>query len=262
MKRALLVTTSLIALTGLGSCRPVPPRGLPQDPGEALSSLQGLQRPVQLQLLGRFRAEISGIAMDFGVDLLADERGNARIDLDYPFGGHALTLILSEEGALLGTAHGLGLVLFTADASPLMARVLGAEAGASLMVDLLLGRLPRSLDGEVTWERRGQQTMLAMRIDDGRRALFELERRPARLNRMVVLDNEQAIVATASWGEWSEVEGYWIPGAVELDVPGSIGVVTLSVREVDTAPEVSPQAYELVPPQGEYQSFESLLAPK
>jgi hypothetical protein len=246
-------------LAALVGCRPVPPRGLPQDPGEALSSVQALDRPSQLRVRGRFRVAISGIAMDFGVDLLADRRGNARVDLDYPFGGRAMTIVLSEDGALLGEAHGLDLVLFTPDAGSLMGRVVGPDADASQLIDLLLGRLPGGFRGQVTWERREQHTVLAMEMYEGRRALFDLEQSPARLERMVLEDGDQGVLATASWGDWRETEGFWIPGDVELDVPSSIGLVSLSVREIQTAPEVTAETYRVEPPAGDYKPFESLF---
>ncbi len=259
MSRRLPAATLLVVLATVVACRPVPPRGLPQDPGDALSSVQALDRPSQLRVLGRFRVAIAGIAMDFGVDLLADRRGNARVDLDYPFGGRAMTLVLSEDGALLGEAHGLDLVLFTPDAGSLMGRVVGPGATASQLVDLLLGRLPGGFEGQVTWERLEQSTVLAMEMHEGRRALFGLERSPTRLERMVLEDGDHAVLATASWGDWKQAEGYWIPGDVALDVPDSIGLVTLSVREIQTSPEVGAETYRVEAPDGEYKSFETLF---
>ncbi|MDP7111982.1 MAG: hypothetical protein QGH45_08455 [Myxococcota bacterium] len=254
--RLALLAALLACLPG---CRPIPPRGLPQDPGEALSSIQALDRPTQLRVRGRFRVAISGIAVDFGVDLLADRRGNARVDLDYPFGGRAMTLVLSEDGALLGEAHGLDLVLFTPDAGSLMGRVAGPNADASQLVDLLLGRLPGGFDGRVTWERREQHTVLAMEMHGGRRALFDLEQAPVRLQRMVLEDGDKGVLATATWTDWRETEGIWMPSDVELDVPGSIGLVSLNVREIQTAPEVSAETYRVEPPTGDYKPFESLF---
>ena len=151
------------------------------------------------------------------------------------------------------------LVLFTPDAGSLMGRVVGPGATASQLVDLLLGRLPGGFEGQVTWERLEQSTVLAMEMHEGRRALFGLERSPTRLERMVLEDGDHAVLATASWGDWKQAEGYWIPGDVALDVPDSIGLVTLSVREIQTSPEVGAETYRVEAPDGEYKSFETLF---
>ncbi len=259
--RSLWLSILLVLLVGATSCRPVPPRGLPRDPGQALSSTRALERPVQIQVEGRFRTELGGIAMDLGMAMLADRVGNARVDLDYPFGGRAMTLNLSEGGALLGTAPGSDRVLFTPDVAPLMSGALGEEARTAQVVDLLLGRLPEGFEGEVSWERRERQTVLAVRMDDGRVAILGLEGSPAHLERMTILDADEGIVATASWSDWAEFEGYWLPASVELTFPGALAPISMSFRQVDTAPEVPTGAYEIAAPEGDYQPFESLLGP-
>lgn len=223
--------------------------------------MRALDRPEQIHVEGRFRTELGGIAMDFGMAMLADRLGNARVDLDYPFGGRAMTLNLSAEGALLGTAQGLDRVLFTPDVAPLMAGALGPEARTAQVVDLLMGRLPEGFDGEVSWVRRERETVLAIRTEDGRVALMGLDRSPARLERLVILDADEGVVAIASWSDWSEFEGYWIPGLVQLELPGSMGPISLSFRQVDTAPDVPVGTYDLVTPEGDYEPFESLLGP-
>ena len=254
-----LTRLSLLALLFVVGCKQPMPPGLPHAPGELLASLSHLDKPADYHLEGRLRTTLGGVDMNLGFQLRGDDVGNARMDVAYPFGGHAMTLILRDDGSLFAEAAGAALVLFTPDATGLMQRLVGDWAKASLLLDLFLGRLPMGFDGLPTWDREQDGPMLALDLANGNRALLGVQPRPARLDHMLVMNDTQEVIAEAAWAEWTEVDGYWFPTSIEVDVPGRVGDMSVDFRKVNTNPTGDAALYEYTTPSDGYRTFESFL---
>ena len=247
MRRLGLMAIGLLLWCG---CRPVAPAGLPRDPGEALALLSSADRPRSFSMTGRLRTQLSGVTLDMGLRLIRDTDGSARLDLELPFGGTAMTLVVARDGAVLCTTAVDGLAYFSEDGDQLARGLLGEWAHASVLVDVLTGRLPATIRGEARWERHDSKSLLALPLPDARRALVETERRPTRLHEILLLGADDATVATATWDSWNEVNGYWFPGEIALRLPGKIGEIDVEIREVLVEPDLDPGQFDISPPPG------------
>lgn len=249
----------LAAVLPVSGCRPIRVGGLPSNPEQLYEALTAMECPGEVHVSGRLRTAVGGVEMNLGMDLLTDCAGNARLDLSYPFGGRAASLVLQEDRALLGTAGGQRLVLYTPDAGDLVQRWVGGWAEPSMLIDLLLGRVPASFDGAMAWAEHDDERMLAMELDGANTALLGVDRRPTRLRRLVVLDPDRGEVAAARWDEWAEVDGAWYPTVIELQMPDPVGRLEVQVEAFERNPVVIPDAYRVSPPESEYLTFEQLF---
>jgi len=91
------------------------------------------------------------------------------------------------------------------------------------------------------------------------RALLGVQPRPARLDHMLVMNDTQEVIAEAAWAEWTEVDGYWFPTSIEVDVPGRVGDMSVDFRKVNTNPPGDAALYEYTTPSDGYRTFESFL---
>lgn len=249
----------LAALLAVLGCKPIRTGGLPSSPEQLFSSLSALERPGDVHISGRLRTAIGGVDMNLGMDLITDGAGNARLDLSYPFGGRAASLVLQDNLGLLGTAGGKRLVLYTADATSLVHRWFGGWSQPSMVVDLLLGRVPGSFEGSMAWAEHADHKMLAMELDGDNVALIAVHRRPTRLRQLVLLDDQREEIATANWEEWSEVDGYWFPTEIHLRMPPPLGEIEVQIEAFEVNPAVIPDVYRVEPPRTEYLTFEELF---
>lgn len=249
----------LIALTvAMQSCRPVPPTGLPRDPTQALHTLAAADLPARFALSGRLRTAIAGVDLDLGLQLLVAGEA-ARLDIDLPFGGRAMTVVLGEDGSVLCTTISAELAYYSQDADDLARVLLGDWAEASALVDVLTGRLPASFDGDVAWHRRGKRNLLALSLPAGRVALVDSHRRPRRLRELLLLAEDDTLQGHATWDDWTETEGVWFPGQVRLSASDRVGSLHVIVRNVDLAPSVREGVFDTTPPTEGYQAFDDLL---
>ncbi len=256
----LAAAAAAVSLLCSSGCRPGTHPGLPSNPDDLLASLVELDRPPEFALEGRLRTALGGVDMDLGLALATDADGNARVDLDYPFGGRALTLLLLQDGRLFG--HLAERVIYSPDAEDTVHALLGPWASSSLLVDLLVGRVPRGFDGALTWERWNDDPMLGLHLANGACAMFAVIKHPARLDRMVLLDGESNVIARATWRRWTQIDGYWFPGDIDLAIPGRMEDLSVTVRRVDTSPDHAPDLFDCPETNGGSVTFESLLHPR
>ncbi len=256
MRRTGLLTLTLLIL--VQGCRPVPPRGLPRDPGEALATLGALPRPSTFALEGRLRAAIAGIELDMGLSVVAQD-GNARMDVDLPFGGRALTLIIDRKGGVLCVIGANSRSYFSPDADDLAREIVGPWAQASLVLDVFTGRLPGGVEGDARWERGEGRSPLGLGLPDGRRARLDTFSGPARLRSLELRGADGLVLATARWETWSEIDGYWFPGEIEFEAPGRMEGIRVEVRSVDTAPVLDDDLFDLSTPPLDAEPIEVLF---
>jgi len=249
----------LAALLAVLGCKPIHTGGLPSSPEQLFSSLSALERPGDVHISGRLRATIGGVEMNLGMDLITDGAGSARLNLSYPFGGHAASLVLQDNLGLLGTAGGNKLVLYSPDAASLVSRWFGDWAQPSMVVDLLLGRVPSTFEGSMAWAEHADRRMLAMELDGDNMAMLAVHRHPTRLRQLVLLDEQREEIAAASWEEWSKVDGYWFPAEIHLRMPPPVGDIEVQIEAFEINPAVIPDVYRVEPPRMEYLSFEELF---
>ncbi len=251
----LLLVALAIALPG---CRPVSPTGLPRDPGQALHTLAAGDLPGSFSLSGRLRTAIAGVDLDLGLLLLVSGE-SARLEIDLPFGGRAMTVVLGEDGSVLCTTLSAELAYYSEDADELARVLLGEWAEASDLVDVLTGRLPTSFGGDVAWHRRGNRNLLALSLPAGRVALVDSHRRPKRMRELLLLAEDETLQGHGTWDDWTETEGVWFPGQVRLTASDRVGSLHVIVRHVDLAPRVRDGSFDTTPPDEGYQAFDELL---
>ncbi len=258
MRRHAPLLVMLAVVVTVQGCRPVAPAGLPRDPGQALHALSVLDHPDRYSLTGRLRTAIAGVELDLGLSLLVDGDA-ARLDIDLPFGGRAMTLVLGEDGSVLCTTIGSELAFYSDDADDLAQVLLGDWADARSIVDVLTGRLPASFGGDVTWHRRGNRSLLSLALPGGRTALCDAHRRPTRLREMLLLAEDESLQGHATWNDWRETGGYWFPENVRLTASQRLGNLHVVVRHVDLAPSPAAGAFDTTPPDAGHQPFDDLL---
>ena len=258
MRRHAPLLVMLAVVVAVQGCRPVAPPGLPRDPGQALHALSALEHPDRYSLTGRLRTAIAGVELDLGLSLLVDGDA-ARLDVDLPFGGRAMTIILGEDGSVLCTTIGSELAFYSDDADDLAQALLGDWADARALVDVLTGRLPASVDGDVTWHRRGNRSLLSLALPGGRTALCDTHRRPTRLREMLLLAEDESLQGHATWNDWRETDGYWFPENVRLTASQRLGNLHVVVRQVDLDPSPAAGAFDTTPPDAGHQPFDDLL---
>jgi len=257
---AALVGLSLALMLMTPGCRPLRIGGLPAQPEQLFTELAALESPSQVHMVGRLRTEIGGVEMNLGMELLTDGRGNAKMELSYPFGGRAATLVLQEDQRLLAIASGERLVLYTPGAAELLQGWVGEWARPAMIVDLMLGRVPAGFQGEMAWDDdHGDQRMLAVALDGGHSALLSVQRRPQALQQLLLEDAGGAQIASASWDGWLEVEGYLYPTDIRLEMPDPVGSVALTIESIVIDPAVVSDTYQATPPRPGYMSFEELF---
>jgi hypothetical protein len=239
-------------------CRPTAPAGLPRDPGQALHALSALDHPERFSLTGRLRTAIAGVELDLGLVLLVDGDA-ARLEIDLPFGGRAMTVVLGEDGSVLCTTIGSELAFYSEDGGELARVLLGDWADARALVDILTGRLPASFDGDVTWHRRGRRSLLSLALPGGRTALCDVHRRPTRLREMLLMGEDESLQGHATWNDWSETDGYWFPENIRLTASQRLGNLHVIIRRIDLDPSLSAGAFDTTPPEAGHQPFDELL---
>jgi hypothetical protein len=257
MRRAGLLILSLVLATVLG-CRPVPPRGMPRDPGEALTGLAALPLPDSFSLNGRLRAAIAGIELDMGLAVVA-QGGNARLDVDLPFGGRALTLIIDAGGGVLCAIGANSRSYFSPDADQLAREIVGGWARASLVLDIFSGRLPAGVEGDARWERGEGRSLLGLGLPDGRRARLETLSAPPRLRALELRGADGLVIATARWDGWTREGDYWFPAEIEFEAPGRMDAIRVEIREFVVDPDVDPEMFDLSTPPLDAQPIEALF---
>ena len=241
-------------------CRPLPPAGLPRDPGEALVTLSNVARPATFILSGRLRTNLAGVDLDLGLTLTAQQNGSARLDVALPFGGYALSIVLDDNGGVLCRTIKNDVVYFSADANGLARGLAGPWADAASLIEIFTGKLPRGIDSDATWERRDSRIMLALSLPDEKRALFDTHARPTMLSQMLLLRLDGSVLASATWNDWTEMEGYWFPRRITLRFSGDLANIDVEIRSLDTSRELDPGMFDTSPPDV-YQPFEELFGP-
>lgn len=258
MRRHTPLMVLLAVVVSVQGCRPTAPAGLPRDPGQALHALSVLEQPDRFALSGRLRTAIAGVEIDLGLNLLVDGDA-ARLDIDLPFGGRAMTVVLGVDGSVLCTTIGSELAFYSDDAGDLAQVLLGDWADARALVDVLTGRLPESFGGEVTWHRRGSRSLLSLALPGGRTALCDAHRKPSRLREMLLMAEDETLQGHATWNDWSETDGYWFPGDVRLTASKRLGNLHVIVRHVDLDPSPSAGAFDTTPPDAGHLPFDEFL---
>ena len=248
----------LAAMAVTSGCRPVPPAGLPREPSQALHALGDVDLPDRFSLSGRLRVAIAGVDLDLGLQLQVVGTA-ARLDIDLPFGGRAMSVVLGTDGTVLCTTIQSDATYYSNSADDLARVLLGEWADASALVAVITGRLPASFDGEVTWQRRGKRSMLALSLPAGRTALCDAHRRPPRLRELLLLEADESLQGHATWDGWHEVDDYWFPGEVKLSASRRVGNLHVIIRHVDLDPTVATDAFDTTPPVEGYSPFDELL---
>lgn len=256
-RRAPLLVMLVVAIAAQG-CRPVAPAGLPRDPGQALHALSVLEQPERFALSGRLRTAIAGVELDLGLSMLVDGDA-ARLDIDLPFGGRAMTVVLGADGSVLCTTISSELAYYSDDAGDLARVILGDWADARDLVDVLTGRLPSSFEGDVTWHRRGSRSLLSLALPGGRTALCDAHRKPTRLREMLLMADDESLQGHATWNDWRETDGYWFPENIRLSASQRLGNLHVIVRHVDLDPSPRAGAFDTTPPETGHQPFDDLL---
>jgi len=209
-------------------------------------------------LTGRLRTNLAGVDLDLGLTLIAQQDGSARLDVALPFGGYALTFILDDDGGVLCRTIRHDVVYFSADGDGLAQGFAGPWAHAAALVDLFTGKLPRDIDAEPKWERRDSRSMLALPLPHDKRALFDTHPRPAMLRQMLLVRTDGSVLASATWDEWTEMEGYWFPREIALRFTGDLADIDVEIRSLDTDRDIDPSTFDTSPPDA-YQPFEDLF---
>ena len=239
-------------------CRPLPPSGMPRDPGQAMVTLSNVARPATFILSGRLRTNLAGVDLDLGLTLTAQQDGGARLDVALPFGGYALSIVLDDDGGVLCRTIKNDVVYFSADADGLAQGLAGSWAHAASLVDLFTGKLPPGIDTDAQWERRDSRHMLSLALPDEKRALFDTHQRPAMLRQMLLVRADGSVLASATWNDWAEMEGYWFPRRIALRFFGKFANIDVEIRSLDTVREIDPATFDASPPDT-YRPFEDLF---
>ncbi|HYS80021.1 MAG TPA: DUF4292 domain-containing protein [Anaeromyxobacteraceae bacterium] len=254
--RPTLVSTLLLALSGLVGCPRVPPPALSRDPAALLDQVKAGQRRVQ-RVSGRARVKVTSPSLSGTVtELIAVEKPDRLHLQTLDFFGNPAAVLVAADGRF--ALHDLrGKVFYRGPATPEnVSRLLPFDLPVEELVTILCGSAPL-LPG-TPLEVGAQEGLVLLTI-----GLGEVGQRLALGEQATVLWSR--LRRDAPPGSAPEVAnpgydlafdhfvdrgGLRFPNALDVDAPAGKARVELSWRDVEVNGEVDRALFRLLPPPG------------